>query len=78
MAYTKEYWEDHSEGEVTQDGTPLDASHFNHMELGIKVANKQEVCFKYDDDGYLCYEPAEDVGKAEAYYPPDEDGGDDG
>lgn len=42
MAYTKQNWIDHianEQGEVIQQGTLMDAEHFNHMEEGIYNAN---------------------------------------
>lgn len=42
MAYEKQTWIDHytdDEGNVVQQGTFMDAEHFNHMEDGIKEAS---------------------------------------
>lgn len=42
MAYEKQSWIDHivdEEGQVIQQGTAMDALHFNHMEDGIYDAN---------------------------------------
>lgn len=41
MAYEKQKWIDHIEegGQVKQQGTAMDALHFNHMEDGIGAAN---------------------------------------
>lgn len=42
MAYEKQTWVDHfvdEEGQVIQQGTAMDALHFNHMEEGISDAN---------------------------------------
>lgn len=43
MAYEKQTWIDHfvnEEGEVVQQGTAMDALHFNHMEDGIFKSNE--------------------------------------
>ena len=42
MAYEKQTWVDHIEedGEVKQQGTAMDALHFNHIEDGVFVANE--------------------------------------
>lgn len=42
MAYEKQEWIDHIEedGTVKQQGTAMDALHFNHIEDGIYVANE--------------------------------------
>lgn len=42
MAYEKQEWKDHfvgPSGEVLQQGTPMDAEHFNHIEQGVFDAN---------------------------------------
>ena len=42
MAYEKQTWIDHfvdDEGQIVQQGTAMDAEHFNHMEEGISNAN---------------------------------------
>ncbi len=57
MAYKKQTWVDHfvdEEGTVVQQGTPMDALHFNHIEEGIADASQNEVIFYYDEEGYLC------------------------
>lgn len=43
MAYKKQTWVDHfvdDEGTVVQQGTAMDALHFNHIEDGIFDANE--------------------------------------
>ena len=42
MAYEKQKWIDHIEedGEVKQQGTAMDALHFNHIEDGVYAANE--------------------------------------
>lgn len=62
MAYTKQEWVDHvvdDEGNIKQQGTAMDALHFNHMEEGIANGNLNEVIFFYDDEGYLCVKNVE-------------------
>lgn len=41
MAYERTYWKDHvtdQDGNVIQEGTPMDQAHFNNMEEGITEA----------------------------------------
>ncbi len=55
MAYNYEEWYNHyadSDGNVIQQGTPLDAKHFNHMQKGIYRACLQQFYIMKDDDGY--------------------------
>lgn len=43
MAYQKQTWVDHfvdDSGTVVQQGTAMDAVHFNHIEDGVYVANE--------------------------------------
>lgn len=66
MAYEKQTWVDHivdNEGNVQQQGTAMDALHFNHIESGIENASQNEVIFFYDEDGYLCVKPYEAISE---------------
>lgn len=66
MAYEKQTWIDHivdDEGNVQQQGTAMDALHFNHIEAGIEDASQNEVILYYDEDGYLCVKKFESLNE---------------
>lgn len=55
MAYDYEEFYNHytdSDGNVIQQGTPLDAKHFNHFGKGIYRACLQQFYFMKDENGY--------------------------